>query len=260
MASTKQLSLQISIGDRGNDLGDSAHLVGQVAGHAVNAIGEVFPDAGHALDLRLAAQLPFGADFTGHASDFRGEAVELIDHGVDRVLELKDLALDIDGDFLGEVAIGDGGGDLGDIAHLVGQVAGHAVDIIGEIFPDAGHAADDGLAAQPSLGTNFAGHASDFRGERVELVDHGVDRVLELENLATNIDGHFLRQVAIGDGGGDLGDIANLGGQVTGHRVDTVGQVFPRAGHALDLGLAAQPAFGADLAGDAGDFRGEQLS
>ena len=68
----------------------------------------------------------------------------------------------------------------------------------------------------------------------------------------------FLRQVAVGDGGGDLGDVADLAGQVAGHAVDVVGQVLPDAGDALHLGLAAELALGADLAGDAGDLAGER--
>ena len=65
----------------------------------------------------------------------------------------------------------------------------------------------------------------------------------------------FLRQVAVGDGRGHLGDVAHLGGQVAGHRVDAVGQVLPGAGDALHVGLAAELAFGADLAGHAGHLR-----
>ena len=38
-------------------------------------------------------------------------------------LELEDLALHVDGDLLGEVAVGHRGGHLGDVAHLDGQVA-----------------------------------------------------------------------------------------------------------------------------------------
>ena len=56
----------------------------------------------------------------------RGERAELVDHRVDGVLQLEDLALDVDGDLLGEVAVGDGGRHLGDVAHLGGEVAGHA--------------------------------------------------------------------------------------------------------------------------------------
>ena len=51
---------------------------------------------------------------------------ELVDHRVDGVLQLEDLAPGVDGDLLGQVALGHGGGDLGDVADLAGQVAGHA--------------------------------------------------------------------------------------------------------------------------------------
>src|SRR5258708_13243141 len=48
--------------------------------------------------------------------------------------------------------------------------------------------------------------------------------------------------------GRDGGDVAHLVGQVARHPVDAVGELLPRAAHALDPGLAAEPAFGADLA------------
>ena len=38
-------------------------------------------------------------------------------------------------------------------------------------------------------------------------------------------------KIAIGDGGGHLGDVAHLGGQVAGHRIHRVGQILPGAGH-----------------------------
>ena len=75
-----------------------------------------------ALHLGLAAELPFGADFLRDARDLRGEGVELIDHLVDDVLDLEDLALDVDGDLLRQVAVGDRGRDLRDVAHLHGEV------------------------------------------------------------------------------------------------------------------------------------------
>ena len=84
-----------------------------------------FQVPGDALDLGLAAELALGADLAGDAGDLRGEAVELVDHRVDGVLQLEDLAADGDGDLLREVAVGDRGGDLGDVAHLAGEVAGH---------------------------------------------------------------------------------------------------------------------------------------
>src|SRR5207248_1675524 len=97
-------------------------------GHEVDVVGEVLPRAGDAAHLRLAAEFSFGADLTGHSRHFRGERVQLVDHGVDRVLQLEDLAANINGDLLRQIAVRDGGGDVGDVAHLVREVRGHRVD------------------------------------------------------------------------------------------------------------------------------------
>ena len=67
----------------------------------------------------------------------------------------------------------------------------------------------------------------------------------------------FLRQVAVRDRDRHVGDVAHLGGQVGGHRVDALGQVLPHAGHVRHLRLAAELAVGADLARHARHFRGE---
>src|ERR1700738_161847 len=58
-------------------------------------------------------------------------------------------------------------------------------------------------------------------------------------------------------GGRASGDVADLAGEVGGHRVDAVGQVLPAAGHAAHQCLAAELAFGADLARDARHLAGE---
>ncbi len=249
---------KVAVGDGGGDFGDVAHLAGQVAGHEVHVVGEVLPGAGHAGHLRLAAELAFGADFASHARHFAGERVELVDHGVDGVLQLENFALHVHGDLARQVAAGHGRGHFGDVAHLGGEVAGHGVDRVGQVLPRAGHAGHVGLAAQSAFGADFAGHARHFAGERVELVHHGVDGFFEQQNFAADVHGDFLGQVAAGDGGGDFGDVADLAGQVAGHGVDGVGQVLPRAGHAGHLRLAAQLAFGADFAGHARHFRGER--
>src|SRR5207244_25979 len=158
-----------------------------------------------------------------------------IDHRVDGVLEFEDFAFDIDGNFLGQVAVGDSRGDVGDIAHLAGQVAGHRIDAVGQVFPGAGHALDVGLAAWLAFGPHFAGRAGPLHDARPNLIDHRVDGVLEFEDFAFDIDGDFLGQVAIGHGRGDVGDVTHLAREVAGHRVDAVGQVFPGAGHAFHL-------------------------
>ena len=166
--------------------------------------------------------------------------------------------LHVDGDLLRQVAVGHGGGHVGDVAHLAGQVAGHEIHAVGEVLPRAGHALHVGLAAELAFGADFAGHAGHFRGERAELIDHRVDGVLQLEDFALHVDGDLLRQVAVGHGRGHVGDVAHLAGEVAGHEVHAVGQVLPRAGHAAHVGLAAELAFGADFAGHAGHFGGER--
>src|SRR5262249_54869885 len=80
------------------------------------------------------------------------------------------------------------------------------------------------------------------------LINHRIDGVLQLENFALYVDGDLLRQVAVRDGGGHLSNITYLAGQVTGHRVHGVGEVLPGAGHAQHVRVAAELAFGADLA------------
>ena len=116
------------------------------------------------------------------------------------VLQLQDLAPDVDGDLLGQVAVGDGGGHLGDVAHLGGEVAGHEVDGVGQVLPRAGHALDLGLPAELAFGADLAGHAGDLGGEGVELIHHRVDGVLQLQDFALHVDGDLLGQVAVGDG------------------------------------------------------------
>src|SRR5205823_2416027 len=100
-------------------------------------------------------------------------------HRVDGVLQFENLTLHIDGDLLGEVAVGDCRGDLGDVTHLAGQVTGHAIHIVGQVLPHAGDALHQRLPAQLSFGAYLAGHAGYFAGERVQLIDHRVDGVLQ---------------------------------------------------------------------------------
>src|SRR5204862_660998 len=141
-------------------------------------------------------------DLARHAGDFTRERVELVDHGVERFLQLKDFARHVHGDLLGEVAAGDGGGDVGDVADLRRQVRGHEVDVVGEVFPCAGHTGHLGLAAELAFGADFARDARHFRSEGVELIHHGVDGVLQLQNFAAHVDGDLAREVAARHGGG----------------------------------------------------------
>jgi hypothetical protein len=89
----------------------------------VHGIREVLPGAGNARHHRLSAEAPSVP--TSRATRVTSEAndAQLIDHRVDGILELQDLAAHIDGDLLGQVAVGDRDRDFGDVANLVRQIA-----------------------------------------------------------------------------------------------------------------------------------------
>ena len=175
-------------GDGGDDLDDAAHLLGEVGGHDVDVVGEVLPCAGDAGHLRLAAEQAFGADLARHARHFRGERVELVHHRVDGVLQLENLALDVDRDLARQVAARDGRRDFGDVADLGRQVGGEQVDVVGQVLPGAADAGHDRLAAEPAVGADLARDARDFGGERAQLLDHRVQRFLEQQDFAAHVD------------------------------------------------------------------------
>ena len=110
--------------------------------------------------------------------------------------QLQDFAAHVDVIFRGEIAVGHGGRDVGDVTNLGGQVAGHGVDGIGQIFPDAADALHFGLTAELAFGTDFARHAGDFGRERVELIHHGVDGVLQLSSFASEVTSRGARSAA----------------------------------------------------------------
>ena len=73
----------------------------------------------------------------------------------------------------GQVAVGHRRRDLGDVAHLAGEVGGHEVDVVGEVLPRAG---DAGTAAwPPSLPSVPTSRATrNLIAKRTGLVDHRV--------------------------------------------------------------------------------------
>src|SRR5207302_1278860 len=223
----------------------------------VDVVRQVFPGAGRPLHVRLAAQPALSTHLARHARDFGGEGVELIDHDVDGVLRPEDLPVRLDRDLFREVAPGDRGRYLRDVAHLGGQVAGHVVDVVRQVLPNTGDAGHLGLAAELTFRTDLARHPGDFPGEGVQLIDHDVDGFLELEDFALDFDGDLLGEVAFLNGGGDVGDIPHLSRKVGGHQVDVVGKVLPDPGRPPDMGLPAQLPVGADFLGDTRDFEGE---
>ena len=183
----------------------------------------------------------------------------MLHHRVDGFLELQNFAAHVHRDFARQVAVGHGDGHFGDVADLAGQVGGHGIDVVRQILPRAGHAGHLRLAAEFAFGADFARHAADFGGERVQLVHHRVDGVLQFQNFALHVHRDFARQVAARHGGRHFGNVAHLAGQVVRHGIDVVGQILPCAGHAGHHRLAAQFAFGADFARHAAHFRGKRI-
>src|SRR5207237_8846340 len=130
---------------------------------------------------------------------------------------------DFDRDFLREIAVGDRGHHERDVAHLRREIRREAVHVVREIAPYAAGARYFRLATELSFGAYFARHARHFARERVQLIHHRIERVLELENLAAHFDGDLARQVTARDSGGDVGDIAHLRREVRRHVVHVVG-------------------------------------
>src|SRR5690606_23601941 len=253
----RDLAGQVALRHRGGDFGDRAHLVGQVGGHRIHVVGQVAPQAGRAGYTRLAAAPALDAVVAGLVGVLVAEGRQRLDHAVDRLGQRGDLAFRVEGQLALEIALGDRGDDVGDAAHLVGQVVGHLVDVVGQVLPGAADARNLRLPAELALGADLARHAGYFAGERVQLVYHRVDGVLELEDLALHVDGDLAREIAAGDRRGDVGDGADLAGQVGGHPLDVVGQVLPGARVAAHLRLGAEVLLVAALSNHAGGVGGD---
>src|SRR5207245_617727 len=179
---------EITVRDRGAHGCDASDLASEVARHAVDVVGKALPDAADALHLGLTAEVAFGAHLAGDTRDLVAERIELVDHRVDGVFELEDLSSHIDGDHLREVPLLNPGLVLGVAPGLAGQVAGHDVHARRPVVLDAADAPHLGLTTQAAFGAHLASDTRHLVGERVELVDHRVDRLLELEDLAPDVD------------------------------------------------------------------------
>ena len=120
------------------------------------------------------------------------------------------------------------------LVHLRGEVRGHRVDALGEVFPHAGHAADLRLAAKLALGADLAGDAGHLRGEHVELLDHRVDDLggaqeLAFQRPAVDVEAHRAQKIALGDGGDGAGDFRGRPEQIVDQRIDRSFHLAPGA-------------------------------
>ena len=232
-------------------------MSGEIRRQQIHVAGQVLPGSRRARHVRLTPEPSLDADLAGHGRDLVGESRECVGHVVDGFGQSRHFTLGGNGQILFQVAVGHRRDDFHDASDLLGQIRRHDIDRVGQILPGAGDARHLRLAAQAPFGADFARHARHLAGETVQLIHHGIDGVLELENFTLHIDGNLARQVAACHGRGHLGDVSHLSGQICRQQVDVVGQVLPRAGDARNHGLAAQPPIGADFACDAGHLTGE---
>ncbi len=216
-------------------------------------------------DLGLPAELPLLAHLAGDACDLVGERAELVDHRVDRVLELRDLAADVDGDLLREVAVRDRGGYVGDVADLVGEVAGERIDVVRQALPHAADALDLRLPAELAVCADLARDARHLVGERRELVDHRVHGradapELALDRLSLDRELHLLGEVAVRDRVDDARDLGGRADEVVDQRVEGLHRVDPVAGERRRSGALGEASLAADRAADTGDFLAEGMA
>src|SRR5206468_2869582 len=152
----------------------------------------------------------------------------------------------------------DGRGHTCDVTDLVGEVARHRVDVIGQILPDARDVLHHCLTAQLTFRTHFSRHTRYFRCECVKLVHHDVNGVLQLQNFALRVDVHLALPISLRDGRRHTCDVTDLVGEVARHEVDVIRQILPHAADVLHLRLTAQLTFRTHFARHARNFRCER--
>ena len=216
------------------------------------------------MHVGLAAELSLRTDFLRDARDLGGERLELIDHDVDRVLQLEDFALRVDGDLLREVALGDSRRHLRDVANLRREVRGEAVDVVGQVTPRAADAAHLGLPAELPFVTDLLRDARDLGGERIELIDHCVDGRSDAEELAADratvdLEDHLLREVSARDGRDDARDFVRRSDEIRDELIDRRHPVRPRALRRSDRRALVHAAFLTDDLTDANELTGQVL-
>jgi hypothetical protein len=169
-----------------------------------------------------------------------GGKPQVVDHRIDVVFQFGHFAARIHLNRAGQVALGHRGRHFGDGAHLRREVGGKEVDVAGEMLPGAGRARHVGLTAEAAVHADLARHGRDLIGEGRERIGHVVDGLGQRRHFALRFHREILLEVAVGDRGHDLHDAAHLLGEIGGHDVDGIGEVFPGAGDAGHLRLAAE--------------------
>ena len=93
----------------------------------------------------------------------------------------------VDRNLFREIALRHRRRDFRDIAHLPGQVGRHRVHTVGQILPGTGNARYLRLSPQPPFGADFSRHPCHLASEAVQLIDHGIYGLLQLENFTRHV-------------------------------------------------------------------------
>ncbi len=170
--------------------------------------------------------------FAGHPGHLIGKGSKLIDHRVDRVLQLQDFAPDLNGDLLRQIPLCHRRGHLRNVAHLISQVIGHQVHVFGQVLPGAGHALDMRLHAKLAINANLPGNACHLGPELIELVDHRVDDLGMAQEVTRKrfiavVDVNLVAQIALGNRAHDRDDPVRVAGQLVGNFVHPINASGP---------------------------------
>lgn len=86
-------------------------------------------------------------------------------HDVDGVLQIQNLSLGIDGNFLGQISLGNSLTDVCNVTDLGCQVRGHSVDIVRKLLPSAIDLLDFGLTTKLALCADLTSDSCDLGSE-----------------------------------------------------------------------------------------------
>ena len=217
---------------------------------------QVPDDAGH---VGLAAEDALRADLARDAGHLLGEHAQGVGHGVDGVGERRDLALRAS-TVIFCVRSPSATAVVTWAMLRTWLVRLSAMELTESVrsFQVPATPGDVGLAAEDALGADLAGHAGDLVREGAQLVDHAVDGVGEGQRPRP-----WRRPMIFCDRSPSAtavvtcGDVAHLVVRLSAMELTESVRSFQVPGDARHLGLAAELALGADLAGHAGDLGGE---
>src|SRR5207237_9344913 len=138
-------------------------------------------------------------------------------------------------------------------------IASDRIHVVGEILPRTTDTRHFCLPAQLTLSSYFARNTGYFRRKRAELINHRVDRILELENLSTRVSRDFPRQISARNRCGNVSDVSHLTSEIARHEIHVVGEIFPRSTDVRHLSLPTELSLRSYLARDTRYFVGESI-